>query len=353
MQGCQMINPTLSSRFAPIWATKNGCRGFMYMNADQNIDARSSVHQDVIDLQTASIAVDFSHLDSDVLEAANIFFEEVAAVRSVNDDDNYYDVIYTCTEIHDKFKAVIDFYCIKGDRLTVVKYENRHTPTSIKNNYDLISQAIAISKFHDMTFESVTLTIVQPRAYSEDGIIKSIVLTDLSTHLNALKLAATECFLPSVKNQSGAHCGGCFARKECPAALNAGMQLFEVASDAHHVELSSDQMGLQLKIVDRAIQALKTLKSAYESQIEYTLGNGETVPGWELKAAYGRESWTETYDDVVALAESKGISVAKPTLITPKQARDLGFDTEGMTIKPRKGFKLSQSSVEISEIFSN
>ena len=344
-----MDNVKLTSRFAPIWASEYGCRGWMKMNADQIINQRSKNHQSVIDIHTQN---NVDHLEKDIIESANLFYETIEQYKSKVVDNNYFDVSLPCENIHSSFEAKIDFYTMSEDVLTIIKFESGHTEIPVKHNMDLVSQAVAIKEHHETIFNRFKFVIVQPLSYSEEGSVRSWT-TDcdfIDMNKYVLSICAKECFEVDAETLSGSHCKSCFARKKCNSALKASTQLFEVASDTITIDLTPAQMGLQLKMINRSIEALKTLKTVYESQIEYELGNAVSIPGWELKPSYGRETWTCDIDEVIQSAGD--INISKTTLITPSHARKLGFDTEGMTTKPSKGFKVAQSKVDASEIFS-
>ena len=108
---------------------------------------------------------------------------------------------------------------------------------------------------------TVHLRIVQPRAFHRDGSIRqwTVKLSNLRGYFNILHSNAHIALSNDSIIRSGKHCRFCSARHACPAALQAGMTLYETAIKPVPIELSPQALGVQLLIIQRAIKQLEYL----------------------------------------------------------------------------------------------
>lgn len=208
-----------------------------------------------------------------------------------------------------------------------------HRKVEAEENWQLINYAAGalqeLGVQGDMDqYYTVEFRIVQPLAYHRGGPVRSwrVRASDLRTYFNKLALAAEKALGPNPEYVSGSHCRDCPGRHACPAALEAGLQLFEVATAPHPQELPPAALGLQLQIIERAADQLKYLQTGYEAQVEALTKNGTAVPGWIPEQSYGREAWVKPIEEVLALGKLFGIDLAKPSAVTPKQAVKSGID---------------------------
>ena len=198
----------------------------------------------------------------------------------------------------------------------------------------------------------VIFRIIQPRAYSSEGPIRewSTTVAQLRPHFIKLQAKAAEATSDGMMMTTGKHCRDCYPRFKCDPAIRAGMGLYEVASKPITHKLSEGAMGLQLNIINRAMEQLKSLKEAFEGQVEATIKKGKSVPGWTLKTTPGREVWTKPIEEVLSLGELFGLAINKPTAITPNQARKKGMpedilkqyagrNKKGLALKEDNGLK--------------
>ena len=202
--------------------------------------------------------------------------------------------------------------------------------------------------------------IIQPRAYHREGIIRSWTVKgeELRRHFNLLHNKAQEALGPNPSCLTGSHCKYCETRHDCEAALKSGMALYEVASKPLRLDMKPKDMGTQLDIVNRAMEQLGFLKTAYEERISNELRKGGSVEGYTLSPRLGNKEWTVPIDQIVNLGKMLDIDLEKPhAVITPAQAIKKGMEKETVnSLSERK-----QGSVELvkkkdsvaSRIFGN
>ena len=218
-------------------------------------------------------------------------------------------------------------------------------------NWQLINYAAGILDqlgLDGLKLEHITVhfRIVQPRGHHRDGTIREWVIKaiDLRAYFNILEMNAAEALGPNAIIRSGAHCRHCSARHACPAALQAGMRLYEVAAKPVPVELSHDALGVQLSIIKRAKKQLEYLESGFEEQVKSIVRNGSNVVGWMTEQGFGREKWNKPVVEVLAMGNVFEKDLKKPDeAITPVQARKLGIDDaviKEYSITPNTGLKI-------------
>lgn len=212
---------------------------------------------------------------------------------------------------------------------------------------------------------TVVFRIVQPRSYSSQGPIREwrVKMKQLFGLFGQLAMKAVQSLDPTAaKLQTGPHCRDCYPRFACPAALEAGVGLYEVAMKPTTHQLSNGALGLQLSIIKRAIKQLESMEKAFEGQIEAKVKSGKAVPGWGVEQTVGREEWIKPVSEVIAMGRMMNINIEKPGAITPNQARKLGIpdvilmEYSGRTkkglkvvedngLKARKAFSYNESNI--------
>ena len=206
---------------------------------------------------------------------------------------------------------------------------------------------------------TVKIAIVQPRAYHEEGTVRewSVLAADLRGYINTLATNANRALSDEAETKSGNHCKHCTARHACSTALEAGIQLFEVAGAPVPSELSDEAMGLQLSIITRARKQLEFLETAYTEQVTAKIKAGKAVSGWDVRNSYGREKWANSVEEVIAMGDMMEKDLrAEQKAITPAQAKKLGLDEDvvkAYSEKPHRGLKLvPENETRVSSVFA-
>ncbi len=206
---------------------------------------------------------------------------------------------------------------------------------------------------------TVRIRIAQPRAFHQDGEVRewSILASELRGYFNVLSNNAHTALSEDATIHTGDHCRYCEALHACPAALKAGLDMFEVTGVPLPVELTPQNMGVQLSIIKRAKKQLEYLESAFEEQVKSSIRSGKIVPGWSVESSYGRLKWAKPIDEVIALGDMMGQDLRRPLeAITPVQAKALGVDEaliNAYSEKPNTGLKLTPANGQkAKEIFT-
>lgn len=181
----------------------------------------------------------------------------------------------------------------------------------------------------DPKFVNVHFIIVQPRSFHRDGPIREWVTTldVILKHIETLRTNAAIALGPNATLNTGSHCKHCQARYACPAAIKAGTGFYEVSMQPVPVDLTPEQVGVQLLMLERAFEHIKSQKSGFEEMVKHLKKSGKVVPGWLIEMGKGNEKWNKPVSEVIDLGNMLGFDLKKPDeAITPNAARKLGID---------------------------
>lgn len=347
---------------AGIWGAPNGCTGWVVMAqsypdveseparegtaaheiAEAMIRANARAKTDYpsresIVGQTASNNVVFT---DEMYDGAERFADDVLSVmteRGVFGGDHFgVEHRVEAARIHAMSYGTVDCFLFDQSRgeLFVWDFKFGYGVVEVYENWQLINYVagildqLGINGAEDQHI-TVRMRIVQPRAYHRDGVVRewSAMASGLRGYFNQLHDGASRALGGSTAEfRSGEHCKHCTGRHACPAALKAGVGLYEVATQPTPVELSAEAAAVQYSIVQRARKQLEYLESGLQEQIKGLLTGGAQVPGYRLEPSRGRERWSRPIDEVIALGDLLGHDLRKVTAITPKQAVKLGVD---------------------------
>jgi hypothetical protein len=307
---------------------------------------------------------------SEMYKAASIYADDVYRVMNetkIMGGDNFYlEQQVAAPEIHPLCFGTVDCAIFDKEnlRLHIWDFKYGYAPVDAYRNLQLIIYAVGILSRYDLGWPTddlhivIDFNIVQPRAFKETGAIDrwKVPYWDLRGIINRIKQAADECVKAGAEVRSGSHCRYCPAMANCPAALKAGVGLFEVAQQNQPVDLRPDQTALMYDITSRAIEHLKYLQSAYEEKLKHALRSGSNVPGWRLKETYGRETWQVEPQVVIDLTKKYGVDLSKLSILTPAQLRKAGVPAEvikPLIDRPNTGFKLNKCDPSVArKVFS-
>jgi hypothetical protein len=269
-----------------------------------------------------------------------------------------------CPEIHAQSFGTPDCWLYNAPRARVIiwDYKFGYLPVEVFENWQAINyyagiaDALALDGISDQHL-TVEFRIVQPRAYHKRGAIRvwEVSASDLRPYINRLTNSA-RLAMNTLQHESvsGKQCIYCRGRHVCEAGLLAGLQLYEAVSGSLPLEVTPHALGLQLKIVKRALAQLKGLETGYTEAIGALLKSGTAVPFWNNAPSAGKEDWTAPEAEVLAMADLLNVDISKRTLRTPKQARDLGLPASVIEqfSKRKSSYKLEPvNDNETKEIF--
>ncbi|HWI05617.1 MAG TPA: DUF2800 domain-containing protein [Acidimicrobiales bacterium] len=221
------------------------------------------------------------------------------------------------------------FYDHATRTLVIFDFKFGHRFIEVFENWQLIDYAAGIVDGLGLDDQAtrVEFWIVQPRSYHRDGPVRSwsTVASDLRALWNKLRNAAEAAMRPGAACTPNPECEYCPGRHACEAAQNAAYRAADLARSSVPLELDAGAISLELRILQRAEQAIKARRTGLEEQALNRLKRGEAIPGLATESTTGREAWSKPVPEVVALGQLFSIDLVKPATITPAQARKAGL----------------------------
>lgn len=244
--------------------------------------------------------------DADMAEAVQTYVDYVEKFRH----DYCYDYIeysFHANYIHPLMYGTCDFALVDPYDQTIRIVDYKHgvgIPVSVVDNPQLMYYATGmlseLELWDDDDVNDVQLTIVQPRAYHPDGVIRSVCITK-----QKLQAWANEKLIPAMKATDlsreealantvvGEHCRFCPVLKaDCPAVKNNWLEMEKLLSRIEREgadELSADDISLFLNLFENAkISAKEIGKVALARMMR-----DQKIPGWKMVNGQTKRHWKE------------------------------------------------------------
>jgi hypothetical protein len=222
--------------------------------------------------------------------------------------------------IHNTNDAEIVIYDFKYGHGHVEVFEN--TQLMIYASGILNQLGINGSNDHLIT---VRLRIFQPRSYHSSGPMREWVIngSDLRGYINQIKAKANEAMSGNGSCNTGNHCKHCTARFNCEALTKTVYNSIDVITGINRLDLNGNNLGLELKLLNRISKLIEFRRDAIESQVKAVLESGEMIPGFIPVDTFSRLKWKKDtpVEQVLMMADLMGVDIRKPdNLDTPTQA---------------------------------
>lgn len=231
---------------------------------------------------------------------------------------------FLAPSIHERLQGTVDAYMYDEHTQTLTVWDFKYglRPVDAYENWQLLCYAAAIrDNLEYPIIKKVKMCIVQPRAFQRAGITSVWESTDISKYVAQLRSAAHE--EPTIR--TGSHCKYCVARHACPAAIDAGMTMYESSMRPASLELTPTQLGSQMTFVKRAREQLEYLETGYEEQARSLMQKGVDITGWTIEEGLGNRKWAKSHEEIFRLGDLLGVDLREPPKpISPAKAEKLG-----------------------------
>lgn len=224
------------------------------------------------------------------------------------------------------------FYDRERGSIPIFDFKFGHDFVDAFENWQLINYAAGIMdalKIDGLSDQHtrIEMTVVQPRNYSARGSVRtwSVMAWELRGYVNRLRNAAEAAHSPNRVATPNDACEHCPGRHACQALEQSAYLAAEKAGDSTPLELKPAAAALELRYLQRAQKRLDARVSGLVETLTSQIKRGVPVPGFMLEATAGRETWNKPAPEVLALGQVLGVNVAKPGLLTPKQAIKAGM----------------------------
>lgn len=236
-------------------------------------------------------------------------------------------------------------------KIYIGDYKHGHRYVDPWENWQEVNYGVGVIRHFgiDLTDEwEIIFAIVQPRAFHEDGPLKTWTCsaTRFRELADQLRAAADEAtgFEPAMS--TGVHCRDCEGNVHCPAYQRVVGTGIDLSMRSVPMEMGPGAIGTMRTMIATAVKRLEGMASGLDAQIEALNRKGKVTPGWELKRKETRLTWTKPVAEIQALGEAFGVTLTAPAAITPTQAIKLGVD-EAVILeyaeRPVGGLKVAQS----------
>jgi len=132
--------------------------------------------------------------------------------------------------------------------------------------------------------------------------------------------------LPEPAGTVNEHCADCPGRHTCSALQKAAYSGAEFSMTQQALEISPQAAALELRIMERALQALDARVEGLRELVTANLKAGCNVPFYRLEESRGRLAWNIPNDQIIGIGEIFGKDLSKPGVLTPAQAKKEGID---------------------------
>lgn len=240
-----------------------------------------------------------------------------------------------CADIHEECGGTPDVwaYCYERNQIFICYYKFGMLPVDAFENWQLLCYVAGIlsllwARGIDTRDTTVQFTVSQPRVYHREPEPWIMAAAKLEPYFAQLRAAAVAAIAADALAVVGDQCTYCDARHACVTLQRSGYRSMALSGLPHAMDLSIDQVSLELARIEEAQSILDSRKSGLVAQLEDALGKGARAPMHELTRVKKRETWREgMHGEVIIMGRLLGKELAEPVkAISPSKARQLGID---------------------------
>ena len=195
------------------------------------------------------------------------------------------------------------------------------------------------------SYMTVSFTVIQPRCFYKGEPVRThtFKLIDARSHWNQLANAAESSMLPEPTATTNENCGDCAGRHACQSLQLAAYADAEYSNKRTPLMLSPVAAALELRILMRALDRIQARVDGLKEQTISNIRAGKQVNYFRAEPGFGRQQWTIPEAQVISIGKLFGAELAKPGVLTPKQAEKAGVDVgivKANSFVPSTGFRL-------------
>lgn len=246
--------------------------------------------------------------------------------------------------VHKDFFGQVDFGALQDGVLDVVdfKYGAGITVEAVENR-QLLYYGYALHTMQMCTARTVRLSIVQPRAYHEDGPIRTWEISgeELAEWGEKTLIPAMNRALFDHTFDAGAWCRFCPAKLVCPL-LDGIYKASAVFDPKRYATMDNDSLGRDYNL----IQAIKFRIKAIEDEVLRRALAGQQILGTKLVNKKTARTWKAGAEERVKEVFGPDAFTA-PELKSPAELEKLGSKAKELTkefaFMPHNGFSVARA----------
>lgn len=222
------------------------------------------------------------------------------------------------------------YYHVESRHLHIFDYKFGFSFVDAIMNWQLIGYAAGAiydtEVLHNGQPTQITLHVVQPRCYHAESICRSWTISweQLHEYIGQLRQRIQEASRGNGPCNTGEGCRNCNGRHACQSLR------LNVAASAEYTRgfmvevLPPDALGVELQIVQTAIERMKARETGLIAMAEAEMEQGHQVNGFVIGRGRSTTIWNHPPEAIIEMAKLYDVNVAKPPeAITPKQAEAL------------------------------
>lgn len=221
------------------------------------------------------------------------------------------------------------FFDCKEQVLYLFDYKYGFKPVEAFENWQLLEYAIGIMELIKFPSAKIRFCIIQPRDFLNPIKYWWLPCDGLESYFEILCISEEQSMRLEAKREPTPTCGYCSARHACNSLRNAALSFVDNTNTQPDTVLQPEQLGSELRYLKQAQKLLEARISGLEEQALHGIKNGKRIPFFNIKQSFGRERWFADTQKIAAVGDLHDVELRKSmTLITPKQARDAGLNTD-------------------------
>lgn len=270
----------------------------------------------------------------EMLDGAEMFFDAVTSDFKGALSAAHIEERVDCSQIHPECWGTPDYWAFdeKTGILYVYDYKFGHRFVNPFENWQLLTYLTGIlwKLGARVDILRIELRIVQPRNYHKDGPIRtwSISPKEVPAYAKRISEAVYASFQNEPQATTGPECDYCSGRHACTVLQEKSMRAVEVSRRGIPIQLSPEAAGSELRMILDAIRTLEARATGLEASVIQAIHSGKRIVGLDMESSQGRETWTVPISEVISLGEAMEISLVKPAVLTPNQARKAGMEAD-------------------------
>lgn len=223
--------------------------------------------------------------------------------------------------------------------LTVIDYKyGAGYAVDPKDNPQLIYYALGLSFLYDHAFSEVELVIIQPRAYHEEGTIRThrMGMAELLSWQDKFRNGVMETSDAKAPLKSGTWCKWCPAAPICPELKERSLERAKIVfSDTDGLSSLPDIKKETLPNLGTILDACEKLEDWIKSvrdHAAHVLERGGEVPGFKMVWKKSPRRWANLAEASLDAKNEFGIvAFAPPELLSPAQLEKAMSQRSGFT----------------------
>jgi len=276
-------------------------------------------------------------IDDEMFDAAQIYSNDVNRICDKTGGRLIIEGFVCAPSVHEKLQGVPDAYLWDsiGNTIYVWDFKYGHGYVPVFENWQLIGGAAGVLDNVNCNVDTkIILTLVQPRCYSKEGPIRRWETSrkELIPYFDRIRARCREILNDNITHwcTPSPECRHCSAAHVCEALHDASSQAINQAYENTPLELSGDSLGRELRLLELSEKLLKARIDGLKQEAVYRLRNGECVRGYHLEGGLSNAKWKFDIQTVIGMGALCGISLSKPGVLTPPQAKKLKIVDPGI-----------------------